>query len=114
MRGWGGKDRTSKKRMLLLVREDLKNPISSGGTNCSKQSTFENRTELTESRALERIGLFGEEWAGSADQESATQIRNLAKNRLKLPTSWCREQAAAAKLAEGEGFELAVRSFGAW
>jgi hypothetical protein len=48
--------------MLLPVREDLENPISLGFTSCSKQSTFENRAESAESRALERSELFGEEW----------------------------------------------------
>jgi len=52
--------------MLLPAREDLKNPISSGFTNRSKHSILENRTESTESRAMERTEPFGDEWAGSA------------------------------------------------
>jgi hypothetical protein len=70
MAGWGGRNRTSiwrfRKRMLLPAREDLQNPISSKFISRSKHSNFENRTESAESRALERIEPFGEEWAGSA------------------------------------------------
>jgi hypothetical protein len=54
-------------RMLLPAREDLQNPISSEFINTSKHSNFENRTESAESRDLERIEPFGEEWSGSAD-----------------------------------------------
>ena len=53
--------------MLLPAREDLQNPTSSEFISRSKHSNFENRTEYAESRALERIEPFGEEWAGSTD-----------------------------------------------
>jgi hypothetical protein len=66
----GGRIRTSiwriRNRMLLPAREDLQNPISSEFISSSKHSNFENRTESAESRALERIGPFGEEWSGFA------------------------------------------------
>jgi hypothetical protein len=60
----GGRNRTSiwrlRNRMLLPVREELQNPISSELTSVSKHSNFENRTESAESRALERNEPFGE------------------------------------------------------
>jgi hypothetical protein len=48
--------------MLLPVREELQNPISSEFISVSKHSNFENRTVSAESRALERNEPFGEEW----------------------------------------------------
>jgi hypothetical protein len=60
-------DMAISKADALACSRGFEEPISSGCTNCSKQSTFENRTELAESRVLERIGLFGDEWAGSSD-----------------------------------------------
>jgi hypothetical protein len=70
MPGWGGRNRTSiwrfQKRMLLPAREDLQNPISPEFISRSKYSNFENRTESAESRALESIEPFREEWATSA------------------------------------------------
>jgi hypothetical protein len=47
-----------------------------------KHSNFENRTESAESRALERIGPFGEEWTSSAVWKSGTQIRIVANAGL--------------------------------
>jgi hypothetical protein len=91
--------------MLLPARQDLQNLISSKFISRSKHSNFENRTESAESRALERIEPFGEEW-GALPFKSGTQIRNWAQ----LPASSRKEQAAAAKLAEQKGFELPVRS----
>jgi hypothetical protein len=70
MGGWG-RNRTSiwrfRKRMRLPAREDLQNLISSEFISGSKHANFKNRTESAQSRALERIAPFGEEWAGSAD-----------------------------------------------
>lgn len=63
-------------RMLSPVREEPQNRFSVKFVGPSKRWNFENRTESTESRALERNGPFGEYWARPAEKESGVQMRN--------------------------------------
>ena len=62
--GWGGRIRTSRwrigNRTLSPVREKPHNLFPVTIISNSKRSNFENRTESTESRDLERNGPFGE------------------------------------------------------
>jgi hypothetical protein len=107
MAGWGRRNRTTKwrfqKRILLPVREKLQNRISSEFISCSKHSNFENRTESAESRALERIEPFGEEWRAlplevrNSNQKLLSILGSIA-NILAQRTGCCGEVAEGEEL----------------
>ena len=71
--------RTSKwqvrNQTLSPVREKRQNLFPLKFISSSERSNFKNRTEWKESRASERNGPFGEQYAGSADRECG-ELRN--------------------------------------
>ena len=72
--------------MLSPVREKLQNLLPLKFISYSERSNFKNRTELAESRASEKNGLFGEKWLGSASRESGARIGNGYGYWVQLPT----------------------------
>jgi hypothetical protein len=113
MRGWGGRDRTSiwrsQKRMLLPVREDLKNPFHQDAQTARNNRLSRTVPSSQSPEFWRELGYL--ETNGQVLPIRSPRLRSeiTANTGLILPTCRPREQPDAVKLAERVGFEPTVR-----